>query len=152
MIPTTTPATTFPEWQHRYISTRRADSVAKRCGRRYGYMRVEAGLHHLRGNPLPYFSVTAEIYYPGHQNNPFACGCMDEDVLRLWPKLAPVVALHLCDSTGLPMHAEANGWYQLAGYYEGAGERYHAGNSPRNFDVPQDRLDPARPWATTDYA
>lgn len=26
------------------------------------------------------------------------------------------------------MHAAANGWYWLAGYYGGAGERYHGGS------------------------
>ena len=56
---------------------------------------------------------------------------MHPEVITYWPELAPIVALHLSNDHGVPMYAEANGWYQLAGYYGGADERYHAGNSKR---------------------
>lgn len=115
----------FPEWSHRYVCTRDYPSFGKGC-----QIRVEAGLHYLRGNSLPYFGVTAAIGTPRelHTGDYQAGGCCHEDILRVWPELAPVVALHLSDSEGQPMHAEADGWYWLAGYYGGAGETYRAGN------------------------
>ena len=62
---------------------------------------------------------------------------MHDEILRFWPALGPVIALHLADDTGTPMHAEANGWYSLAGYYGGAGERYHAGNASYRDTSPE---------------
>ena len=44
---------------------------------------------------------------------------MHETILQYWPELAPIIALHLSDDTGEPMHSEANGWYWLQGYYGG---------------------------------
>lgn len=42
--------------------------------------------------------------------------------------------MHLSDIDGAPMHAAANGWYHLAGYFPDAfGEQYHGGNSQRHF-------------------
>lgn len=115
------------EWAHRVVLVRPYRDRAYGTGYQ---IRVTAGLHHLQGNARPYFSVTADIYKPGARDIE-AGGCLHREVLRSWPKLAPVVALHLCDDTGAPMHAEVNGWYQLAGYYGGAGERYHGGNADR---------------------
>lgn len=75
----------------------------------------------------PYFSTTAEIFVPGRRDCE-ACGCLHADALRVWPEVAPLVALHLSDATtGAPMHAESNGWYWLAGALGGMGERYHGG-------------------------
>lgn len=93
-------------------------------------LRVEAYLHFIQGNHAPYFSVTGEIHVlDGRLRDPVvAAGCLHDDILHYFPKLAPVIALHLSDSDGVPMHAESNGWYWLAGYYGGAGERYHGGN------------------------
>lgn len=115
----------FPEWQHQFIAYR------PYVGKDYGggrFIRVEAGLHYLQGNSLPYFSVTGEIGRGGGRDCD-TCGCIHEEIQGAWPQLTPVIALHLSDSNGAPMHAVANGWYQLAAYYGGAGERYHAGNS-----------------------
>lgn len=87
---------------------------------------VTAELHKI-GEQSPYFSVTAEIRRVGARD--FDCGgCLHEEVLRYWPELAPVVAMHCSSEDGTPMHAEGNGWYFLAGYYGGAGEQYHYGN------------------------
>jgi len=120
--------TDYPEYQHRYRSTRGCPALG------YGpkaQIRVDACLHYIRGNHAPYFSVTADVYIPGRRDIE-ACGCLHDDILKFWPKLAPVIALHLSDDKGVPMHAEANGWYQLAGYYQ-TGGRYHAGNSQGNY-------------------
>lgn len=117
----------YPEWQHRFQAKRPYPAYGPKA-----YIHVEAGLHYLRGNTLPYFSVTAEIWNRPGARDCVACGCIHGEVLKGWPNLAPVVALHLSDSDGAPMHAEANGWYQLSGYLPNPGG-YHAGNSKRNF-------------------
>lgn len=108
---------------------------------------VVGGLHYIKGNKAPYFGVTATLYENGRDA---AGGCMHEDVLRHFPDLADLVALHLSDIDGAPMHDVANGFYHLAGAVPGAfGEQYHAGNSERHF--PKAEIDPAKPWSTTDY-
>lgn len=95
---------------------------------------VKAQLYQLSGNNAPYFSVTADIYkskaYVGARNDRgwLAGGCLHKEILKFAPDLAPVVALHLADDNGAPMHAEANGWYWISGALGGLGERYHGGN------------------------
>jgi len=98
-------------------------------------IRVRAKLSQLKGNARPYFSITADQWDEhGHASS----GCLHDEILAVWPDLAPLVALHLSDDDGVPMHAEANGYYQLAGCFaDGLGQRYHAGNAdtygrPRN--------------------
>src|SRR5690348_12567491 len=75
------------------------------------------------------FSVTGEVYEPHgtwsgaaqHRNGrEWDAGCVHEDVLRAFPQLAPLVALHLCAPDGTPMHALANGWY----FYSGQARTY----------------------------
>ena len=120
------------EWTHQYTRVRACPTAG------YGHraqIKVCAGLHQLGGNRRPYFSVTAEIFIPGRRDYESG-GCLHTEVLKYWPKLAPVVALHLSDDNGTPMHAQANSWYQLAGYYGGAGEQYHAGNGQAQHWLP----------------
>lgn len=53
-------------------------------------------------------------------------GADHDTILAAAPELAPIVAAHLADPDGTPMHAEANGWY----FYRGAHidyERKHYG-------------------------
>lgn len=70
-------------------------------------IRVTAGLHKLEGNEHPYFSVTAHVW--GSNGSGF--GQQHELVRQVFPELAPVVELHLCDPDGAPMHAVANAEY-----------------------------------------
>jgi len=86
---------------------------------------VKAEIPHLKGNPLPYFSITAAIYAGGRVD---ACGCLHDEILAQWPDLAPLVALHLSDINGVPLHAEANGWYWLAGAAGGLQQQFHGSN------------------------
>lgn len=94
--------------------------------RRYGHHRVNPAEGYPPGSTLtavaelyrigeqrPYFSVTGEIgTYAQHRNgNVQACGCLHEEILRAWPELAPIVALHLSDEDGVPMHALENARY-----------------------------------------
>lgn len=87
--------------------------------------RVTYGLEHIQGNSQPHFSATCDEFMGGRHDTG---GCQHERVLRLWPELADVVALHLSDLDGAPMHAEANGFYWLTGIVGGMGDKYHPGN------------------------
>lgn len=79
------------------------------------------------GNQVPYFSVTGDLYGPTGRHE--ACGMLHDEILAAWPHLANAIALHLSDIDGLPMHAEANGWYWLAGAVDGHfGQEIHGGN------------------------
>lgn len=73
----------------------------------------------------PGFSITGDLwerhgkrsgkrrYELGQEQD--AGGCLHDDVLRAAPGLAPLVAVHLADPDGIPMHAVANGWYFYSG-------------------------------------
>lgn len=67
----------------------------------------------------PYFSVTGEIIERGRRTVSRA-GCLHDEILAVWPDLAPVVLVHLSDRDGTPMHAHANALYfmGLAGYQD----------------------------------
>lgn len=79
--------------------------------------RVNYGLHYIQGNSLPcFFSVTVEA--PDHMN--VTTGCAHDDVLAKHPDLSDIVALHLSDTDGVPMHALENAWYWWSDY-EGRG-------------------------------
>lgn len=90
----------------------------------------------LGGNRHPHFSVTCSIYGP--RGRDLGGGCIHEWIRELWPEVEPVIRLHLANADdGEPMHAEGNGFYWLAGYGGGLGERYHGGNcssSPKSRD------------------
>lgn len=86
---------------------------------------VYGGLHYIRGNKLPYFSLT---YWQGGPNGSGGAG--HEEILKHFPQFAALAALHLSDIYGKPMHSESNGWYWLAGTMpDGFGQDYHGGNS-----------------------
>jgi len=89
------------------------------------------GLHYLRGNRAPYFSLTMSSWtFENGRMRDETFGCSHEELLARWPELAPLAALHLSAyPSGAPMHSAENGFYQLAGYAGGMGEKYHAGNA-----------------------
>lgn len=84
------------------------------------------GLHYLKGNSQPHFSLTGEVRSKGRGCE--AIGTMAGQLLEHFPHLEPLARLHLSDMDGTPMHAEANGWYWLAGALDGLGEQFHGGN------------------------
>jgi hypothetical protein len=114
-------------------------------------MRVVGGLHHIASNHAPYFTLTVDTHRKGHPNQCQSGGCDRATILKYYPKFADLAALHLSDIDGVPMYAESNGWYDLAGYLPAhAGQQYHAGNSERHFPKPEGA--PRRgDWDTTDY-
>lgn len=103
--------------------------------RRYR-LRALGGLHYIRGNKLPYFSLTGELEraIPGGNWYMETCGAIHEELLAKFPSLKPLADLHLSDINGEPMHAEANGWYNMAGALGGAGEGFHRGNGKLNIN------------------
>ena len=90
--------------------------------------RVEGGLHYLKGNNKPYFSLTYTEHRKGFPNQCYSGGAGHDKILKYFPRFADLAALHLSDIDGVPMHAEANGWYWLSGYLGGMGEEYHGGS------------------------
>lgn len=111
-------------------------------------LRVEGGLHYIKGNSAPYFSLTYTAHRKGFPNQCWSGGAGHELILKHFPKFADIAALHLSDIDGAPMHDSANAWYYLSAALGGMGERYHAGNSARHFPVepPADK-----PWQNTVY-
>jgi hypothetical protein len=66
------------------------------------------------GDQAPYFSLTGELCNLRKRNDPVEMGgCMHEELVREWPELAPLAAIHLSDENGVPMHAVDNGAYWL---------------------------------------
>lgn len=95
-----------------------------------GQLIATAKAYQLGGNQHPHFSVTGEISTQGERSRgDFQTGgCIHDEILKAWPAIAPVVAMHLSNADdGQPMHGEANGFYWLAGAFGGLGERYHGG-------------------------
>lgn len=85
---------------------------------------VKFGLHHIRGNSAPHFSITADGYENGRES--FG-GCCHDIIAERFPELRDVIALHLSDMDGAPMHASSNGFYWLAGIVD-MGQKYHGGS------------------------
>lgn len=81
-------------------------------------------------NQTPYFSLQGEERNPKitRGDSIVRCGCMHDDLVRHWPDLKELALLHLSNINGVPMYAEANGWYWLAGVLGGLGEEYHGGS------------------------
>lgn len=93
-------------------------------------IQAQGGLHHLRGNAHPYFSLTATQDRAAGNGRwvEDSGGTMHAEILRHWPELADLVALHLSDPQGVPMHAAENAFYWLAGAAGGWGAEYHGGS------------------------
>lgn len=92
-------------------------------------LKVFGGLHYIKANAKPYFSLTCWYHRDGHSRQCEGGGADHDTILQHFPELYDLAALHFADIDGVPMHVEANGWYWMAGALGGAGERYHGGNS-----------------------
>ena len=96
--------------------------------------RVKFGLSYLAPNRLPHFSVTVDA--PDAMN--VVTGCAHGEVLKRYPDMADIVALHLSTPDGVPMHALANAWYWWSDY-DGRGVHLNTPERDR-FDVLADHL------------
>lgn len=102
-------------------------------------VRAEGGLHYIKGNKLPYFSLTQHAPDPA----PESSGAALDEIIEHWPHLKPLADLHLSDIDGVPMHAEANGWYWLAGAIKELSwhTQHHGGNGQRQHWKPNGDFD-----------
>jgi len=75
-------------------------------------IKVRAELESL-GGQTPRFSITGQIDRQAKNNRWMEeCGgCIHEEILSHFPHLAPLVAVHLADEDGVPMHAYSNAAY-----------------------------------------
>jgi hypothetical protein len=88
------------------------------------FVLAQLGLHKLAGNAQAYWTATAEVFGPHgtwsgeacwrNGREPDNCGQCHAEILRAFPQFAPIVAMHLSDPDGTPMHALANGRHFLA--------------------------------------
>lgn len=69
------------------------------------------------GAQAPYFSLTGEIDRKARNNRWMedSGGCIHDEIVKHFPALAPLVAMHLSDIDGAPMHAVGNGIYNAVG-------------------------------------
>lgn len=138
------------------LATFTTSRASKTLGLKYGSkghatIKATAQAYFCGGNKHPHFSVTGEIWLPGNsRNNPSMGGCIHDEILKYFPKLAPLVRLHLSNADdGEPMHAVANGFYHLAGATaHHFGEQYHGGNSKQHFPITPPE---GKTWPTTEY-
>lgn len=68
-----------------------------------------------RGNGHNTFSITAEVVTPAskQRNDIEAGGCLHEEIVRVFPELAPYIKWHLVSSDG-PMHYPGNALYHAS--------------------------------------
>jgi hypothetical protein len=78
---------------------------------------AKGGLHYLKGNSAPYFSLTGETYIKTGNGRwrDDSCGSIHDELHKFFPQLDDLAALHLSDIDGVPMHALENGFYHLGG-------------------------------------
>lgn len=89
------------------------------------FMRIKLELRENHSTLSDGFSVTGELYEPHgtrsgqvQYRNGRDCdmgGMLHDEILQFAPELAPVIAVHLADPNGTPMHAVVNGWYFYTG-------------------------------------
>lgn len=56
----------------------------------------------------PYFSLTGRVVIKGRES---VCGAIHDEILKAFPQLADIAALHLSDIDGRPMNSFENGKY-----------------------------------------
>ena len=80
--------------------------AVKVIGKRWYY--AETYLHYIEGNKSAYFATTNDR------------GAAHGAISKRFPELRPLIALHLADEDGMPMHPLENAWYH---YAEGVDEQ-----------------------------
>ena len=78
---------------------------------------AKGGLHYIRGNKAPYFSLTMESWVGGRED---CFGAAHDELVKHWPELKPLADLHLSDNNGVPSYAVENGLYYIQHLIPGA--------------------------------
>lgn len=121
---------------------------ARKWAGRYGCtLTARVGLHHLKGNALPYVSVTGEITSNVNGGTWIAGGCLHDEIRRYLPDAATLIPWHLSDERG-PMHYKANAVYY---WQQGNAPAFH--NITQWGTLPGDDAPDADPitWTTAHY-
>jgi hypothetical protein len=72
------------------------------------------GMHWIKGNRAPYFSITGTTYVAEKGKwVEDGGGCIHDQIRTVFPELAHLIRWHLTDQDGTPMHYQANGLYWL---------------------------------------
>jgi hypothetical protein len=80
------------------------------AGQSYRRIEVHYGLHAFEHH-APYFTVTTDVWDTHYRaGDPDSCG-NHEIVSAAFPHLRDMIALHMSNIDGVPMHAIENGWY-----------------------------------------
>lgn len=122
----------------------------KISGKEYGrrgflVLEVQAQLVKLEANQYPYFSITGNVKTTDKRfRDPvIRGGAIHDEILRYFPKLAPLVRVHLSEPDGQPMHAEGNARY-WAGLSQWADGRPM---SPKGYGVEIETDDKGLEWS-----
>ena len=94
------------------LAAKEWNKVFYQGGQKYR-IQVKAELGIVGKNNKPYFSIGGDIYrLAKNGRRVWECGgCIHEEIVKHFPKLQPLVDVHLSDENGLPMHAYANAAY-----------------------------------------
>ena len=113
------------------------------------YMEVTATERDDSGTLSPGFSITGSIWerYTNASGRARARmgrdsdlgGCIHDEILRYFPRLAPLVTAHLANPDGVPMHAEANAWYFYSGAHIGYEMRHYGAEYVERHGTPHER-------------
>ena len=76
-------------------------------------IRAKYGMHYIKGNKRPYFSITADIQDKLANGRWYDSGggCCHDEIAEAFPELADLIPWHLCDDDGSPMYYIANAIY-----------------------------------------
>jgi len=95
-------------------------------GQSYRRIEVHYGLRAFE-HQAPYFTVTADVWDTRYRaGDPDSCGQNHEIISAAFPHLRDIIALHMSNIDGVPMHAIENGWYYFTDF-DGRGISMYGG-------------------------
>ena len=131
------------------MTTTATSTIRKTIGRDLAdgsYIEINVELRGDDGQLSPGFSVTGDVWERRSNSSARkraargldidAGGQVVELIAEAAPELAPLLAVHLADPDGVPMHAKANGWY----FYSGAAADYERRMIAKGQDYGYSRL------------